>query len=248
MKFVDIAGIVKDAHKGAGLGNKFLSHIREVDALCHVVRCFESDDIAHVDGSVDPVRDAEVIEMELILKDLETCEKMLEKANRVKSDKQAIEFYSNLYEWLSAGNSAHKFPCNDSNINYMRELSLLTKKPMMYLCNLSEDDLENKHLKAMREYAKEKNVPIVSICGEFEAQLAEMPSKEEREEFLKQSGLSEPGLNPLIRVAYDLLGLITFFTVGEDECKAWTCPKGITAPKAAGKIHTGIIFSIRFIF
>ncbi len=245
MEFVDIAGLVKGASKGEGLGNQFLGHIRQVDAILHVVRCFEDDNIVHVDGSVDPLRDLEVIATELIISDLDTIEKRLTKSRKqVKSgDKKIIAqvaFLDQILEVLDSGKPARSFiPDDAGQQELMRELSLLTDKPVLYVANVSEDDLVkgNRFVDQLKEVAEKEGSYVVIISGNIEQELSQL-SQEEQTEFLTDMGMEEPGLNRLIRAGYSLLNLITFFTVGEKETKAWTIKKDTKAPGAAGKIHT----------
>lgn len=245
MEFVDIAGLVKGASQGEGLGNQFLGHIRQVDALVHVVRCFEDDNIVHVDGSIDPLRDLEVITMELILADLETVEKRLVKTrNQAKSgDKKflaEVALLEKLQQTLDGGRPARFVePENKAEALLMRELCLLTTKPVLYVANVSEDDLAvgNAFVEKLREQAAGEGASVVTIAGGIEQELS-LLDQEEQQEFLVEMGMEEPGLNRLIHAGYDLLGLITYFTVGEKETKAWTITRGTTAPGAAGKIHT----------
>jgi GTP-binding protein YchF len=245
MEFVDIAGLVKGAGKGEGLGNQFLGHIRQVDALLHVVRCFVDDNIVHVDGSIDPLRDREVINTELIIADLETVEKRLQKTrNQAKSgDKEIIAqvaFLEKVRDILGSGESARAVECKDANQKrLLRELCLLTDKPVLYVANVHENDLAggNRFVAMLEKEAEKEGASVVVIAGSIEQELSQL-SREERQEFLVDMGLEEPGLNRLIRAGYALLDLITFFTVGEKETKAWTIKRGMTAPAAAGKIHS----------
>jgi GTP-binding protein YchF len=245
MEFVDIAGLVKGASQGEGLGNQFLGHIRQVDAILHVVRCFEDGNIVHVDGDINPLRDMEVISMELILADMETVEKRMVKArNQTKSgDKQAIAevaFLEKLQGLFNDGKPARVItPENDVEKNLLRDLCLLTTKPVLYVANVNEDDLisGNQYVKELTKAAQEENASIVTIAGGIEQELS-LLDPEEQQEFLSDLGLEEPGLNRLIHAGYDLLNLITYFTVGEKETRAWTITKGTKAPQAAGKIHT----------
>jgi GTP-binding protein YchF len=245
MEFVDIAGLVKGASRGEGLGNQFLGHIRQVDAILHVVRCFEDDNIAHVDGSVDPLRDLEVIATELIIADLDTVEKRLAK-NRKQSksgDKKMIAqvaFLEQIFDVLDSGKPARAVVSDDaSQKELLHELCLLTDKPVLYVANVSEEDLVrgNRFVDQLNETAVKEGSYVVTISGNIEQELSQL-SFEEQVEFLADMGMKEPGLNRLIRAGYSLLELITFFTVGEKETKAWTIKKGTKAPGAAGKIHT----------
>jgi len=245
MEFVDIAGLVQGASRGEGLGNQFLGHIRQVDAILHVVRCFEDENIVHVDGSVDPLRDREVISLELVMADLETVEKRLRKIrNQAKSgDKKLlaqVTFLEKLRDLLDQGKPARFIePADDSQKALLRDLCLLTTKPVLYVANVSEDDLTqgNEFVDRLSQAADEEGAAVVVIGGEIEQELS-LLEPEERAEFLADMGLAEPGLHRLIRTGYALLDLITFFTVGEKETKAWTIKRGTTAPAAAGKIHS----------
>lgn len=245
MEFVDIAGLVKGASQGEGLGNQFLGHIRQVDAILHVVRCFEDDNIVHVDGSVDPLRDREVIATELIIADIETVEKRLQKTrNQAKSgDKKLIAqvaFLEKVRDILDSGQPARVIEYDDdAQKNLLRELCLLTDKPVLYVANVHENDLieGNRYVDMLKKEAEDEEASVVIIAGSIEQELS-LLSKEEQKEFLSEMGLQEPGLNRLIRAGYKLLDLITFFTVGEKETKAWTIKRGTTAPGAAGKIHS----------
>ncbi len=245
MEFVDIAGLVKGASQGEGLGNQFLGHIRQVDAILHVVRCFEDENIVHVDGSIDPLRDLEVITMELVMADLDTVEKRLTKAkNQAKSgDKKFLaeaEFLTKVQQILDKGQPARMvIPEDEAQERILRELCLLTTKPVLYVANVSEDDLAagNPFVDQLQAQAKEEGASVVTIAGGIEQELS-LLNQEEQQEFLTDMGMDEPGLNRLIHAGYDLLGLITYFTVGEKETKAWTIPRGTTAPGAAGKIHS----------
>ena len=245
MEFVDIAGLVKGASQGEGLGNQFLGHIRQVDAILHVVRCFEDDNIVHVDGSIDPLRDLEVITMELVMADLDTVEKRLAKArNQAKSgDKNFLaeaEFLAELQQVLDTGQPARMVnPEDETQRMLLRELCLLTTKPVLYVANVSEDDLAggNPFVDRLLAQAKDEGASVVTIAGGIEQELS-LLDRDEQQEFLTEMGMEEPGLNRLIHAGYDLLGLLTYFTVGEKETKAWTITKGTTAPGAAGKIHS----------
>ncbi len=245
IEFMDIAGLVKGASKGEGLGNQFLSHIREVDAIVHVVRCFEDANVIHVDGSVNPRRDIEVIEAELILKDLETVEKKASEAERRaktgdKKIKAEAEFYTRLRDHLLGGRLARYLEVkSDDEALLMRDLHLLTNKPVMYACNVHERDIisENSHVKTVREVAAKEGSKVVTISAAVEAEVAELPEGD-RAGFLQGLGLNESGLSQLIREGYDLLHLISFFTAGPKEVHAWTVHKGALAPQAAGVIHS----------
>ncbi len=248
IEFVDIAGLVAGASKGEGLGNQFLAHIREVDAICNVVRCFEDDDIVHVSGSVDPARDVEVITTELVLADLATVEKRLDRANRTArtGDKDAIrerDVIEALRDHLGEGYVARTFT-GELPPTVARELSLLTAKPVLYAANVAEDELGqggeaagNPHVEVVRRLAAEEGAEVVVISAQVEAELAELDG-DERAEFLASLGLERSGLERLIDRAYRLLGLLTYFTAGPQEARAWTVPSGSTAPRAAREIHT----------
>lgn len=246
IEFVDIAGLVKGASKGEGLGNKFLSHIREVDAIVHVVRCFESDDIIHVEGSVNPSRDIETINIELILSDMEMVARRLDKsAKAMKGDKSLageVEFLQRLLEELESGVSARAVKTNDLEAEILAEMPLLSAKPVIYACNMSEDDFangidNNERFKTVKEIAAKEGAETLPICAEMESQIASL-TMEEKELFLADLGLDKSGLDRLITTCYDLLGLISYLTAGKPEVRAWTIKKGTKAPGAAGKIHT----------
>jgi hypothetical protein len=245
IEFVDIAGLVKGSSKGEGLGNQFLSHIREVDAIAHVVRCFDEPNVVHVDGSVNPTRDIEIIEAELIFKDLDTIEKKLsdaQKKGKTADKKQQAEadFYTRVRDHLLAGRLA-RYAKLDSDAEYslMHDLHLLTNKPVMYVCNVHERDIagENAYVNEVREIAAKERAKVVTVSAAVEAEVAELPS-DERRGFLEGLGLHESGLDKVVRAGYDLLHLITFFTVGPKEVHAWTVRRGSTAPGAAGVIHS----------
>lgn len=245
IEFVDIAGLVKGASKGEGLGNQFLSHIREVDAIAHVVRCFDDPNVVHVDGSVNPKRDIEVIEAELIFKDLDTVEKKKNDAERKsktgdKKLKTEHDFYVRAYDYLLTGRLMRYFDTqNEDEKMWLRDLHLLTNKPVMYVCNVHEKEVavENSYVKTVREIAAKEGAKVVTVSAAVEAEVAELPV-EERGGFLAELGLTESGLNKVVREGYDLLHLITFFTAGPKEVHAWTVRKGSTAPQAAGVIHS----------
>lgn len=245
MEFVDIAGLVRGASRGEGLGNQFLGHIRQVDAIVHVVRCFEDDNVVHVDGSVDPLRDREVINTELILADLDTVDRRLQKTrNQAKSgDSKVIAqvvFMEQVRDILDRGRPARAVATEDrGKQELLRELCLLTAKPVLYVANVPENDLTrgNTLVERLRQAAAGENAPVVMIAGSIEQELSRL-SRDEQQEFLAEMGMDEPGLNRLIRAGYQLLDLITFFTVGEKETKAWTVPRGTRAPGAAGRIHS----------
>ncbi|MCB0711242.1 MAG: redox-regulated ATPase YchF [Ignavibacteriae bacterium] len=245
IEFVDIAGLVRGASQGEGLGNQFLGHIRTVDAIAHVVRCFEDENVTHVDDSINPVRDIETIVTELILKDLDTVEKRIEGAARKakindKEAKEEIALAERLRDHLSNGNLAITFEReSEREEKLLKEFHLLTDKPVMYITNTDEDGVMNgnKHIAAVQEIANPRGFKVIPVCAKIEAELSELEA-DERAEFLESMGMTEPGLNAIIRQGYDLLGLITYFTAGEKECRAWTVDKGATAPQAAGVIHT----------
>ncbi|HID00752.1 MAG TPA: redox-regulated ATPase YchF [Piscirickettsiaceae bacterium] len=243
MEFVDIAGLVAGASKGEGLGNKFLANIRETDAIAQVVRCFENDDIVHVAGRVDPISDIEIINTELMLADMESVEKALNKIQRkAKSGDKAAKAQMQLYEQVLAGLEqgilVRAQGLSEEERAALYDLHLLTIKPMMYIANVNEDGFDNNpHLDAVRELAQKEGSPVVPVCAAIEAEIAEL-DEAEKVDFLQEMGLEEPGLNRVIRAGYDLLGLQTYFTAGEKEVRAWTVKKGATAPEAAGVIHT----------
>jgi len=248
IEFVDIAGLVKGASKGEGLGNQFLGNIRSVDAIAHVVRCFEDPNVVHVDGNVNPIRDIETINMELIFKDLETIEKRLQKVSKQaksgdKAARKEVEILTKLKEILENGERIypHIEEFGEDEIKLIKELGLLTAKPVLYITNVDENGLfeDNEFVKQVKEFAAKEKAPVVKICAKIEAELSELEA-EEKEEFLKELGLKEPGLNSVIREGYRLLDLITYFTAGEQEVRAWTIKKGTKAPQAAGKIHSDI--------
>jgi len=249
LEFVDIAGLVRGASKGEGLGNQFLGNIREVDAVAHVLRCFADPDVVHVDGEVDPERDREVVETELMLKDLETLEKKRERrAKDAKAPgkpgeeaKADLAVYDRLKAALDAGRPARTVPLSEDEKPRARELFLLTAKPVLYVANVDEAQLQNLDsdplVRKVAALAEREGARWVAICSKVEAEIQQLPP-EERAEFLAHLGLSEPGLNKLVRKGFDLLGLQSYFTVGEDECRAWVIKTGTRAPQAAGVIHT----------
>jgi ribosome-binding ATPase len=245
IEIVDIAGLVKGAHKGEGLGNQFLANIREVDAIIHVLRCFDDENVVHVDGKVDPVADKEIIDLELQLKDLETIEKRIGAIERkAKSgDKDASKVY-NVYDQaklhLEAGNSIRSLELDDKEWLILKELHLITSKPVMYVCNVEETAVidGNKYVDVVKEMVKNEEAEILILGAGIEADIAELDDFDERTLFLEDLGLDEPGVSKLIKKAYDLLNLQTYFTAGEKEVRAWTIKKGMTAPQAAGVIHT----------
>ncbi|SDI39690.1 hypothetical protein SAMN05192534_1435 [Alteribacillus persepolensis] len=245
-EFTDIAGIVEGASKGEGLGNKFLSHIRQVDAISHVVRCFNDGDITHVSGSVDPIRDIEVINLELILADLETVEKRSAKvAKMAKSkDKDAVAEYDVLQKLIAVFEEekpARSLDLSDEEKKIVHGFQLLTMKPVLYVANVSEEDLlseeDNQYVQAVKEYAAKEGSEVITVCAKIESEIAELEG-EEKQEFLDELGIEESGLDQLIKAAYTLLGLETYFTAGEQEVRAWTIKSGTKAPQAAGVIHS----------
>ncbi len=251
IEFVDIAGLVKGASQGEGLGNKFLSHIREVDAIVHVVRCFEDEDIVHVDKGIDPVRDADVINMELILSDLEILERRMDRAQKkLKGDKSAkaeVDLIARLQAVLEEGKSPRGLEFSDVEEDLLAEMPLLSMKAQIFAANVSEEDIKkgdaladaNPHFAALKNYAQESGNTIIPICAKIEEELAEL-SAEDRELFLEDLGLTGAGLDRLVTAGYSLLGLMSFLTAGKPEVRAWTIKKGTAAPKAAGKIHSDI--------
>jgi GTP-binding protein YchF len=246
VEIVDIAGLVKGASKGEGLGNKFLSNIRETDAIIHVLRCFENDNITHVDGNVDPVRDKETIDTELQLKDLETVEARLQKSAKIAQTgkdpkaKKLVEVLNRYKEALEQGKSARTVELTESEEEVTKDLYLLTTKPILYVCNVDEAAVKegNQYVDAVKESVKDENAEILLIGAAIEADIAELETYEEKQMFLEDLGLDQPGVNKLIQTAYRLLDLETYFTAGEKEVRAWTYPKGSKAPQAAGVIHT----------
>lgn len=247
VEFVDIAGLVKGASKGEGLGNKFLSHIREVDSILEVVRCFEDSNIVHVDGSISPLRDIDTINLELIFADLETVEKRLERARKlVKGDKKyqfEIDTLEKVKQALENGKSARTLDYTDEEKEILKESFLLTLKPIMYVANVSEEDLanpdSNENVQKVKEYAKEENAEVIPLCVKIEEELSTLEDADKKE-MLDALGLQESGLDKLIKASYSLLGLMSFLTAGEPEVRAWTIKKGTKAPQAAGKIHSDI--------
>lgn len=246
IEFVDIAGLVKGASKGEGLGNKFLSHIREVDAIIHVVRCFDNDDIIHVEGSIDPKRDIETINLELILSDIEILDRRIDRSKKaMKGDKSLqaeVEFFERLRGELENGVNARAVAMTDDEKEMLSTVALLSSKPVIYACNMSEDDFanpiaENARYKDVCAIAAAEGAEVLPICAELEAQIASL-SKEEKEMFLADLGIQQGGLDLLIQRSYHLLGLISYLTAGEPEVRAWTITNGTKAPQAAGKIHS----------
>ncbi|EMR03473.1 redox-regulated ATPase YchF [Cesiribacter andamanensis] len=244
IEFVDIAGLVKGASKGEGLGNKFLANIREVDAIVHVVRCFENENVVHVEGRVNPISDKEVIDTELQLKDLDSVEKKIQRVQKIakvgdaaaKKELAALEGFKKA---LESGMNARSYEASDDELAAVSDLSLLTIKPVIYVANVDEDHLhqDNQYVKVLRENVAKEGAQVVRVCAALESQIAEM-DPEDRGMFLEEYGMKEPGLHTLIRTSYDLLNLITYFTAGKKEVRAWTIRKGWKAPQAAGVIHT----------
>ena len=244
IEFCDIAGLVKGASKGEGLGNKFLGHIREVEAIVHVVRCFEDSNVVHVDGRIDPVSDIETINMELILSDMEVLERRIQKATKnLKGDKslqKEIDLLKKVADFISEGTSARAMDLDEDEAAFVKSLDLLSYKPVIYAANVSEEEAsgeENEYVKAVREYAEAEGSGVVVICAKVEAELSELDD-EEKTMFMEELGIEESGLEKLIKSSYALLDLISFITTGEDETRAWTIKRGTLAPQAAGKIHT----------
>ncbi len=246
IEFVDIAGLVRGASKGEGLGNKFLSHIRECDAIIHVVRCFVNDDIIHVEGSVDPMRDLETINLELILSDIETLDHRLDRSRKLAKGNKSLEaevaFLERVREALSDGKTVRSVEMNDDERAIISEIALLTSKPVIYAANIDEASLDGSYenlegYKKLREFASVEHSEIIPICAEIEAEIAGL-DKEDRDMFLSDLGLAERGLDRLIKKSYSLLGLISYLTAGPKEVRAWTIPLGTKAPQAAGKIHS----------
>ena len=246
IEFVDIAGLVKGASKGEGLGNKFLSNIRECDAIVHVVRCFENDDIIHVEGNINPARDIETINLELILSDVEMLERRIDKTKKMlKGDKKYqkdIDLFERVLAALNAGKPPRSIECDDDEKAILSEVALLTNKPVIYAANMSDEDFSNgidsnEGYKAVQKIAAEEHAGVLPICAQIEEEIVEM-DKEEKEMFLADMGLEESGLDRLIKECYELLGLISYLTAGKQEVRAWTIKKGTKAPQAAGKIHS----------
>ena len=246
IEFVDIAGLVKGASKGEGLGNKFLSHIREVDAIIHVVRCFENDDITHVDGNIDPARDIETINLELVLSDLDILSRRVDSRKKaMKGDKTLaaeVAFLERLVAEMEQGKTARSVEMSEDELEYLKEVALLTIKPVIYACNMGENDFNegidsNRYYNQVKEIAQAEGAETFPICAEMEAQIAEL-EPDEKEMFLADMGLETSGLDRLIKKSYALLGLISYLTAGKPEVRAWTIKKGTKAPQAAGKIHT----------
>ncbi len=246
IEFVDIAGLVKGASKGEGLGNKFLSHIRETDAICQVVRCFEDSNIIHVDGSINPVRDIETINLELVFADLETVDKRIDRASKlIKGDKKyQLEFdtWKKVRDALQNGKPARSLEYTDEELEIVRDGFLLTMKPILYVANVSEDQLldeNDANVNSVKEYAKQDKAEVIKLCVKIEEELSSLDGNDKKE-MLEALGLEESGLDKVIKASYDLLGLMSFLTAGEPEVRAWTIKKGTKAPQAAGKIHSDI--------
>ena len=245
IEFCDIAGLVKGASKGEGLGNKFLSHIREVDAIVHVVRCFENADIVHVDGSIDPIRDIETINLELMFSDMELLQRRLERTTKAaKGNKELLKEVDLIKEVLKAleeGKSIRSMNLSDDEEQLIKGYNLLSSKPVIYVANVNEDDLiaedDNEYVKRVKEYAAAENAEVIVVCAAIEEEIAQLED-EEKKEFLKELGLEKSGLDKLIQASYSLLGLISYLTAGPQETRAWTIKKGTLAPQAAGKIHS----------
>ena len=247
IEFVDIAGLVKGASHGEGLGNKFLSHIREVDSIVEVVRCFEDSNIVHVDGSINPIRDIETINLELIFADIETVDKRIDNAKKkIKADKkyqEELDVFEKIKKVLEEGKLAQTIAFTEEEKEIIKDAFLLTMKPILYVANVSEEQLNNaendEKVKLVKEYAKEQGAEVIALCVKIEEELASLTDDEEKE-MLEALGLKESGLDKVIKASYDLLGLMSFLTAGEPEVRAWTIKKGTKAPQAAGKIHSDI--------
>jgi GTP-binding protein YchF len=247
VEIVDIPGLARGSNKGEGVGNKFLGDIRNTDALIHVLRCFDDDSLSHIDGSVDPVRDLETIDLELQVKDLESVEKKIERLERAsrtgdKDAKRGVEVLHLYREHFENFSNARTLEVRDDDKKYVDDLFLLTMKPVMYVCNVDEKSAiaGNRHVDRVSEFLKGKDAEIIVIAGAIEAEIAELENNEDRLAFLKDAGLSEPGVDKMVRAAYKMLNLQTFFTVGPMEIRAWTIKTGMTAPKAAGVIHSDL--------
>ncbi|ASK77774.1 redox-regulated ATPase YchF [Paraphotobacterium marinum] len=242
MEFVDIAGLVAGASKGEGLGNKFLANIRETDAIGHVVRCFDNENIVHVSGKVNPIDDIEVINLELALSDLDTCERAIQRQSKKaksgdKESQKELAVLNKVSKALEEGLKASSIELTTDEVKLISYLNFLTLKPTMYIANVDENFDQNEHLKNLQEYAKKENAIVVPVCAEIESELSELDD-EDKDEFLAEMNLEEPGLNRVIRSGYELLSLHTYFTAGPQEVRAWTIPLNSSAPQAAGKIHT----------
>ena len=246
IEFVDIAGLVKGASKGEGLGNKFLSNIRTTDAIVHVVRCFEDSNVTHVEGSTDPLRDIEIINLELVMADIEMVERRIDKAQKAaKGDKKFLreaELFTELLAHLNQGKLARTFDCSEEDMVLIGTSDLLTLKKTIYVGNLAESEINepenNRHYLAVKTLAAAEGSQLIPICAKLEADIAELDDPDEKAMFMEELGVNESGLDKLIKSSYALLGLISFLTAGSDECRAWTIKKGTKAPQAAGKIHT----------
>ena len=244
-EFTDIAGLVKGASKGEGLGNKFLSHIREVDAIVEVVRCFEDKNIIHVESNIDPIRDIEIINVELLLADLEVIDNRINKIGKKailsndKLVKKEAELLNRIKESLEQNIPIRKINFEEEEYKMIKHFNLITAKPIIYMANVSEEDIQNgnEYVEKVKEYAKAENAQVITVCAKIESELSEL-NDEDKLEFLKDLGIEESGLNKLIKATYDLLGLATYFTAGSDEVRAWTFKKGMKAPQCAGIIHT----------
>ena len=245
IEFVDIAGLVKGASKGEGLGNKFLSHIREVDSILEVVRCFEDPNIVHVDGSIDPIRDIETINLELVFADLETVNKRIDRAKKMlkgdKSYQAEVDLLEKVKETLEEGKPARTLELSQEEQDILKDSFLLTMKPILYVTNVSENEIgeDNEYVKKVKEYAKNENAKVIKLCVKIEEELSALDD-DDKKEMLEALGMEESGLDKVIKASYDLLGLMSFLTAGEPEVRAWTIKKGTKAPEAAGKIHSDI--------
>ena len=244
IEFYDIAGLVKGASKGEGLGNKFLGHIREVAAIVHVVRCFDDPNVVHVDGKIDPISDIDTINMELILSDMEVLERRIQKTTKnLKGDKslqKELYLLKKVYDFLAEGKSARAMELDDEEAEFVRSLDLLSYKPVIYAANVSEDDAaaeDNDYIAKVREFAATENSDVIVVCAKIEAEMAEL-DEDEKAMFLEEMGIGESGLDKLVKASYHLLDLISFLTAGEPEVRAWTIKRGTKAPGAAGKIHS----------
>ena len=245
IEFVDIAGLVKGASRGEGLGNKFLSNIRMTDAIVHVVRCFDDTNVIHVEGSTDPLRDIDTIDLELVMADMEMVDRRIDKAMKAaKADKKFLreaEVFQGLREWLDGGNSARSYECDDEDKALIATSELLSLKPVIYAANLDEEGFADpesvEYYKQVEERAKAQGAQVIPVCAKLEAEIAELDG-EEKAMFLEDLGIAESGLDRLVKASYTLLGLISYLTSGEDECRAWTIRRGTKAPQAAGKIHS----------
>ena len=245
IEFVDIAGLVKGASQGEGLGNKFLSHIRMVDAIVHVVRCFDDENVIHVEGGADPIRDIDIINTELIIADIEMAQRRIEKDKKAgKGDKKFLQtaaLFERLCEHMNNGGTARSFDCTEDELEVIKTSDLLTIKPVIYAANMDEDGVyayeDNEYYKAVCKFAEKEGSLVLPICAKAEQEIAEL-DPDEREMFLEELGMKESGLDRLVKCSYALLGLISFLTAGSDECRAWTITRGTKAPQAAGKIHS----------